>query len=359
MTTRQRQPLWELTRYTMRNSRNPWSTGYGMVREPEGFTTDSVPPFQTEKQTADRQAASDPEGTGDAQTPVYRTYKDRVFRMLFKDKKRLLELYNALNGTDYDNEEELTVNTLENAIYLKMKNDISFIIDYDMCLYEHQSTYCPNLPLRGLLYFADLYKKFIGNTNLAVSRRIRIPTPHYVVFYNGLEKQEEEFVQYLSDSFEDDSGGCIELTVKTININYGHNRELLERCPSLKGYACFVAKIRRNMAYMDLTDAVERAVEECIDEDILKDFFLEQRSEVIAMGIYDYNEEYVMRVTYEEGEIAGYERGMAAGQGQNLIHNIEAAMKNLNMSLEKACNVLDVSVEQYRQAKNVQAEISK
>lgn len=326
---------------------------YGMVREPVKYTADSG-------------AEEAPEES----PPVYRAYKDRVFRMLFKEKKRLLELYNALNGTDYADEEDLTVNTLENAVYLKMKNDISFIIDYDMCLYEHQSTYCPNMPLRGFLYFADLYRKFIGDISLSVSRRIRIPTPHYVVFYNGLEKPDEEFTQYLSDSFEDDSGGCIELTVKSININYGHSSELLDRSPSLKGYACFVAKIRENMLRMDLPDAVDRAVEECINEDILRDFFTEQRNEVKAMAIYDYNEEYVMRVTYEEGEIAGYERGESAGyergmtdgrsegyengQRRELIHSIETVMKNFNLDLEAACKGLDVSVEQYWQAKNVQ-----
>lgn len=111
------------------------------------------------------------------QTPVPITYKDRVFRLLYKDKKRLLELYNALNGTHYTNPDELTVNTLENAIYMKMKNDVSFIIDCNMCLYEHQSTFCPNMPLRGFLYFADLYKKLLKDTDLSVSKLITVPTP--------------------------------------------------------------------------------------------------------------------------------------------------------------------------------------
>ena len=283
-------------------------------------------------------------------TSVYRTYKDRVFRMLFKEKKRLLELYNALNGTAYDDEDGLTVNTLENVIYLKMKNDVSFIIGWDMCLYEHQSSYCPNMPLRGFLYFADLYKKYIGNADLSTSRRIMIPTPRYVIFYNGSERQEEEFTQYLSESFEDD-GGCIELTVRTLNINYGHNKELLEKCPTLNEYAQFVSMIRTNLKYMSLSEAMEKTIEECIIQDILRDFLMEQKSEVVAMSIYEYNEEYVMRVTYEEGEIAGYKRGKADEREQNLIHIIEAAMKNLGISLEKACEVLEISMEEYQQAK--------
>lgn len=290
-------------------------------------------------------------------TPVYRTYKDRVFRMLFKKKKRLLELYNALNDTAYDDEDELTVNTLENVIYLKMKNDVSFIIGCDMCLYEHQSSYCPNMPLRGFLYFADLYKKYIGNADLSTNRRIMLPTPRYVIFYNGSERREEEFTQYLSESFEDD-GGCIELTVRTLNINYGHNKELLEKCPTLNEYAQFVSIIRTNLKYMSLSEAMEKTIEECISQDILRDFLMEQKSEVVAMSIYEYNEEYVMRVTYEEGEIAGYKRGKADGHEQNLIHNIEAAMKNLGINLEKACEVLEISMEEYQQAKAGNSQVN-
>ena len=250
---------------------------------------------------------------GDESMPVYYTYKDRVFRLLFSEKKRLMELYNALNGTDYTNEDELTVNTLENAIFIKMKNDVSFVIDCTMCLYEHQSAYCPNMPLRGLLYFADLYKKQLRDTDLSVRKAIKIPTPYYIVFYNGLEKKEEEFVQKLSDAFEDDRKGCIELTVRVININFGHNRELLGKCESLYGYAYFVETIRNNLQTEELGKAVEMAVEECISKDILKDFLIKQKAEVIAMSIYEYNEEYVRKSFFEDGKNAGYEQGMADG----------------------------------------------
>lgn len=252
--------------------------------------------------------------TNEMSTPVYRTYKDRVFRMLFSEKKRLLELYNALNGTDYTDEDDLTVNTLENAIFMKMRNDISFIIDCNMCLYEHQSTYCPNMPLRGFLYFADLYKKHLKDVDISVSKLIRIPTPHYVVFYNGLEKKEEEFVQRFSDAFEDDSQGCIELTVRFVNINFGRNKELLDKCKSLYGYAYFVEAIRQNLLTMELGDAIETAVNECIRKDILRDFLTEQKAEVIAMSIYEYNEEYVRKTLFEDGKETGYSQGKAVGE---------------------------------------------
>lgn len=196
---------------------------------------------------------------------------------------------------------------------------------------------------------------------MSTSRRVMIPVPRYIVFYNGLERKEEEFTQYLSESFLGE-GGCIEVTVKTININYGHNRDLLEKSPTLNGYARFVSMIRKNLESMSLPQAVENAVTECIRQNILRDFLVEQRNEVVAMSIYEYNEEYAMRVTYEDGENAGYERGKAEGKAegfrQNLVHNIEAAMKNFGISLEKACAGLDVTVEEYQRAKAqmIQAE---
>ena len=80
---------------------------------------------------------------------VNRNYKDTVFRMLFADAERLLSLYNSLNGTGYTDSAQLRFNTLENAIYMNMKNDLSFVIANELQLYEHQSTLTPNLPLRS------------------------------------------------------------------------------------------------------------------------------------------------------------------------------------------------------------------
>ncbi len=153
-----------------------------------------------------------------------------------------------------------------------------------------------------------MYKKYLGDTELSTNRKIMLPTPRYVVFYNGLDRREETFTQNLSETFAGDEG-CIEVVVRTYNINYGHNGELLEKCPTLNGYAKFVSMVRENLEMMELPKAVEHAVTECIRQDILKDFLVAQRNEVVAMSIYEYNEEYAMRVTYEDGETAGYMRG--------------------------------------------------
>ena len=94
-----------------------------------------------------------------------RKYKDTVFRMLFADKSNLLSLYNAMSGSDYHDPSKLQIITLENAIYIGMKNDLAFVIGTNLFLYEHQSTYNPNMPLRGLIYFGKQYESYIKQQN--------------------------------------------------------------------------------------------------------------------------------------------------------------------------------------------------
>ncbi len=130
-----------------------------------------------------------------------RAYKDRIFRMIFKEKRALLALYNAMNDTAYQDPEELVITTLENAIYLGMKNDVSFMICDRLFLYEHQSTKNPNMPLRNLLYVADLYSVLTKDMFLYGELPVAIPEPRFVVFYNGEQKMEERAVLRLSDLY--------------------------------------------------------------------------------------------------------------------------------------------------------------
>ena len=180
-----------------------------------------------------------------------------------------------------------------------------------------------------------------------------IPAPQYIVFYNGLERKEEEFTQKLSDSFEDGKEGCIELMVRTININYGQNKALMEKCKTLAGYSFFVAQVRKNLETMKMEKAVEEAINTCIEKDILKDFFLDQKAEVMAMSIYEYNEEYVKKSLYEEGLEDGIKEGEKVGVLKTLVKNVEAAMRNFHISLKEACEGLGTTVEEYEKAKNI------
>ena len=117
-----------------------------------------------------------------AMPTINRTFKSTVFIMLFEDKKNLLELYNAISGKHYTDPELLEINTLENAIYMSIQNDVSFLIDGRLSLYEHQSTYNPNLPLRFLLYIANQYANITKDMNLYGSKIVEIPTPEFIIF---------------------------------------------------------------------------------------------------------------------------------------------------------------------------------
>lgn len=239
-----------------------------------------------------------------------RKYKDTVFRKLFSDRKNLLSLYNAINGTAYMDASQLEIVTLDNAIYMGMKNDLAFIINTNLFLYEHQSTYNPNMPLRDLFYISGEYQKLVDLKSLYTSTRLRIPTPNFIVFYNGTEKNEDRWVEYLSESYENMSGEPnLELKVIILNINLGHNKKLMEECQTLREYAQYVAKVRRYSEEMELNTAVECAVSESIQEGILKEFLQKNRAEVIAMSIFEYNEEEEKRKLRK----AEYEAGMAEG----------------------------------------------
>ena len=171
-------------------------------------------------------------------------YKDTIFRMLFSEPEHLLSLYNAVTGKDYRDPDALNVVTLENAVYMGMKNDLAFIVDMGLFLYEHQSTYNPNMPLRDLFYISGEYQKLVNHKSLYSSALQKIPAPNFIVFYNGTRKKEDRWENLLSEAFEHLEGKPnLELRVVTLNINEDHNRELMEQCKILREYAQYVAKV--------------------------------------------------------------------------------------------------------------------
>ena len=217
-------------------------------------------------------------------------------------------MYNALNGKQYSDPDALEIVTLENAIYMGMKNDLAFILDFNIFLWEHQSTYNPNIPLRDLIYIANEYQKYVelNGISLYSRRQQKIPAPRFIVFYNGEKQIGEQMEHRLSDAYENFSGDPeLELKVMVISINDGHNKALMEQCKKLKEYAQYVARVRKYQKIMPLKSAVERAIKECIEEDILADFLRKNRAEVIAMSIFEYNqkeeEELLRREEYEAG----------------------------------------------------------
>ena len=248
--------------------------------------------------------------------PVNRIYKDRLYKMIFNDKSELLKLYNAINGTHYDDPAMLTITTLDNAIYMTMENDLSFIIDMRLALYEQQSTVNPNLPLRFLMCITDIYSAYTKDMNIYGSKKVQIPLPSFVIFYNDVKSQPDRTEFFLSELFHPTTDQpALELKAVMLNINKGHNQELMNACHTLRDYSEYVARIRTYSAEMPLTDAVEKAITECIHENILRDFLLKNRAEAKAMSISEYDDEKTLRMFREEG----YEDGERNGKIQATI----------------------------------------
>lgn len=244
-------------------------------------------------------------------------YKDTVFRALFLIKENLLSLYNALNESDYDNPDDLEIVTLENAIYMSLKNDNAFIIHDYLNLYEHQSTFNPNMPLRDLIYIARELEPLLQNDSIYSSRLLKIPTPRFVVFYNGLDPQPERRTLKLSDAFKvPDDDPELELRVTMLNINPGCNKGIMEHCQVLMDYMQYVATVRYYTKDFSIEEAVPRAVDECIEKGILKDFLLRKKAEVVAMSIFEYNEEEELRKLRASERRGAYEEGYGEGYGE-------------------------------------------
>ena len=192
--------------------------------------------------------------------------------------------------------------------------DLSFLIDSRLSLYEHQSTQNPNMPVRFLIYLSDLYASMVRGKNLYGARVIPLPTSRCIVFYNGQAEQPDRETLYLFDAYMvKDEDYSLELKAEVLNINAGHNRELVEMCRTLGEYAEYVRRVREYTREMSIEDAVERAIRECISEDILKEFLEQNRAEAKAMSIYEYNEEEHIRMeredAFEDGRKSGYESG--------------------------------------------------
>ena len=203
-----------------------------------------------------------------------------------------------------------------------MKNDISFLIGQHLSLYEAQSTWNPNMPLRGLFYFSRLYQGYIKEHQLDLySRRpLSLPFPEFVVFYNGTMDQPDRMELRLSDLFSQAEGvPCLECTATMININFGHNEEMMKSCRKLYEYAFLINAVRSRLNEgLHLEVAVDQAVEDCIQNDILKSFLLKHREEVREMILSEYDEELHInsekKISYEEGLEAGVVQGTHHGQ---------------------------------------------
>ena len=265
---------------------------------------------------------------------VNRVYKDRLFRVIFSSKEELLECYNAVRGTQYKDAEALEITTLDDVLYMGMKNDLSFLLDDVLNLYEHQSTYCPNMPLRGVFYLADIYRKYVDASggDLYGSRRLMLPLPQYLVFYNGTAQLPDRMVLKLSESYYLPEGlaaePSLECSALMLNINLGHNRELMDNCRILWEYAVFVERIRERLAAGEqLEEAVKQAVDICMKEGVLADILRTQRAEVEELMWAEFNEERFLakekEYSWEDGNKAGKVKGRVMGRAESILEILE------------------------------------
>jgi len=235
-----------------------------------------------------------------------REYKDSVFTLLFGEKDKLLELYNAIFDTHYGPNTDIKITTLKSALFMEQINDISFVIDGKIVvLIEHQSTLNFNMPLRMLLYIARVYEKICDNENLYRTKQITIPRPEFVVLYNGKDKMPPTQILRLSDMFAQYGTKNpieLDLEVKVYNINKGYNPEMAKRSTTLDGYELFVYKVREfEKETKDLKEAITLAINYCVERNILKTFLKTHGSEVINMVLTEWKLEDALRVREQEG----------------------------------------------------------
>ena len=260
-----------------------------------------------------------------------REYKSDVISMMLQIPEYALDVYNAMNDSVYTDPDMIQIMRLENGISLSVRNDASFFISNYLNLYEHQSTYSPNAPLRFLIYLTNLLKKTIRKRDLYGRKRVQIATPHFAVFYNGTEKRPEKEVLKLSDAFINRTDTPeIELTVTVYNINPDNNTQLLEKSEVLRGYMIFVNRVRENLEHQkkiaqnapeyeeELEVAINEAIDYCVKHHIMEEFFRENRNEVTKSMVLDYTwerrEELIRAEEYEDGKREGLEIGRAEGE---------------------------------------------
>ncbi len=278
---------------------------------------------------------------------VNREYKSSVFKAFFSIKENCLALYNAVSGTDYPEDADLQIETLENSIFLKIYNDVSFVISGTINLYEHQSTINPNMPLRDLFYISDMYKAIAMKQKDDVygSRAFKLPNPTFMVFYNGQDEAPEKEILRLSDAYEHKTDSpSLELLVRFFNVNYGHNNDLLDKCKPLRDYATLNYKVRENLkSGMEIREAATKAVDSCIAENIMKDFLIKEKAGVIEMHVLDFDQEKHDRTIRDVTRIHDLAQMLSRGGTEADLRRFHDATDEEILEAKKELGLADIS----------------
>ena len=239
---------------------------------------------------------------------VNEKHKDRLFNFIFgqeENREWTLSLYNAINGSNYTDASLIEFNTLEGVLYMNMKNDTSFIISGIWNVYEHQSSFNPNMPYRMLEYIVELFSGYVkvNKLNKYGSSLMKFPIPKLVVFYNGIEEKEDEVILRLSDSFdESETEADIEVKVRMLNVNFGRNKAIMQACKPLEEYAWVINRIRETQKkYKEVVEAVDEVVESIPNDFVIRDLLIRNRAEVYGMLDTEYNEAEIRELFMEDG----------------------------------------------------------
>lgn len=291
---------------------------------------------------------------------INRTYRDRLFKFIFGNPANVqwtISLYNAINGTHYDEGCNIEINTIDDVLYMSMKNDVSFLIGDTVNFYEQQSTFNPNMPIRFLMYAGMVYSKYIQDNSVYLySGKIQhLPIPKCICFYNGPDALEESRTLYLSDAFEIEKPSDIQVTVTMLNVNFGHNRELMESCEPLMDYSWFVGKICEFGKTMRPDDAVEAALDEMPNSFVIKPFLLAHKAEVTEMCITEYNEEKALAAAKAESKAEGRAEGRAEGETKGKIEAFAEMVRDHILTFADAAKRVGMSVPDFETATGLKA----
>ena len=295
-------------------------------------------------------------------------YKDSLFVFLFgseKRKKYTLSLYNALNGTNYTDPDELEINTIENIVYIKMHNDVSFMLKAEIWLFEQQSTKNPNMPYRMLEYIHALYQRIIESKGYSKydDTMFTLPAPHFVVLYNGAENAPEYEVQKLSDMYEDGEQGELDLLVRVYNINRKYNDDLKKSCSVLSEYMWLVEEIRRRTKgcgtdFKAVGKVISKVLDKMPDSFEIKLILMAEKEEVLGMIFEEYNEQKAMEAAKEHAEKRfneGVEQGIEQGKIKGAIEKQNSLIKRMfekNMTAEEIADITCLQIEEVQKILN-------
>ena len=261
-----------------------------------------------------------------SETTVNNQHKDRLFKFIFgrhENREWTLSLYNAVNKSSYTDSDAIQITTIEDVLYLSMKNDLSFLLADTMSFYEQQSSFNPNMPMRMLIYAGMVYSKYVESHKADISlhsySQQHFPTPRMICFYNGEARQPDSKVLELKSAFKEGSEPDIDVSVTMLNINRGRNAELMSACRPLADYSQFVADVRNyGQQLHDMDSAIRKAVDALPEDSMIREYLLANIAEVKEMCLTEYDEDAERKFLKNEGRKEGIAEGLEKGLKKGL-----------------------------------------